>query len=173
MLCLEKIFVWIYTVLCDKKIMQHLEFIDLWPFQRKFDKPIAFYSATFLELQTLPPRAGHISFNSRVIFPILIKFYRQRDTFILELPLAFPGPEIFPWFVNIPSSLAIFFILLLSITPPPPFGYFLLSSLLPLIKNVPGLFHLEVKSTNKWKNKCGLIGGERWSRFCLVLARVR
>lgn len=173
MLSLEKIFVWIYTVLCDKKIMQHLEFIDLWPFQRKFDKPIAFYSATFLELQTLPPRAGHISFNSRVIFPILIKFYRQRDTFILELPLAFPGPEIFPWFVNIPSSLAIFFILLLSITPPPPsaISYSPLSS--PLIKNVPGLFHLEVKSTNKWKNKCGLIGGERWSRFCLVLARVR
>ena len=51
---------------------------------------------TFLELQTLPPRAGHISFNSRVIFPILIKFYRKRDTFILELPLAFPGPEICP-----------------------------------------------------------------------------
>lgn len=131
MLCLKKIFVWIYTVPCDKKIMQHLEFIDLWPFQRKFDKPIAFYSATFLELQTLPPRAGHISFNPRVIFPILIKFYRQHDTFILELPLAFPGPEICPWFVNIPSSLAIFLYYFSLSPPPPPFGYFLLSSLLP------------------------------------------
>lgn len=150
MLCLKKIFVWIYTVPCDKKIMQHLEFIDLWPFQRKFDKPIAFYSATFLELQTLPPRAGHISFNSRVIFPILIKFYRQHDTFILELPLAFPGPEICPWFVNIPSSLAIFlYYFSLSPHPPSAISYSPLSS--PLTKNVLGLFHLEVKSTNVWK----------------------
>lgn len=152
MLCLKKIFVWIYTVPCDKKIMQHLEFIDLWPFQRKFDKPIAFYSATFLELQTLPPRAGHISFNSRVIFPILIKFYRQHDTFILELPLAFPGPEICPWFVNIPSSLAIF-LYYFSLSPPPPPPSAISNSPLssPLTKNVLGLFHLEVKSTNVWK----------------------
>ena len=107
-------------------------------------------------------------------FPILIKFYRQRDTFILELPLAFPGPEICPWFVNIPSSLAIF-LYYFSLSPPPPppsaISYSPLSS--PLTKNVLGLFHLEVKSTNVWKKKCGLIGGERWSRFCLVLARVR
>lgn len=132
MLCLKKIFVWIYTVPCDKKIMQHLEFIDLWPFQRKFDKPIAFYSATFLELQTLPPRAGHISFNPRVIFPILIKFYRQHDTFILELPLASLGQKsvLDLWISHLPW-LFFYITSLYHPHPPPPFGYFLLSSLLP------------------------------------------